>query len=95
MTHRSHQHRFSQGSITIIADLLTLLTVLYRDVLYQLEAYFDLSGTTMPFLIIASYVFKEKVKGAFSESALPNLTCGVNVFAGAHHRYADRSDIQC
>ena len=55
---------FSQGAITIIADMLTVVAVLgmmfwtsWRLTLVCL--------TTLPFLIIASYVFKEKVKAAF------------------------------
>lgn len=57
---------FSQGVITIVADLLTFFAVLgimlitsWRLTLVCL--------TTMPFLIIASYVFKEKVKTAFQK----------------------------
>ncbi len=57
---------FSQGVMTIIADLLTLFAVLgimlitsWRLTLVTL--------TTLPFLVIASYVFKEKVKKAFQK----------------------------
>lgn len=55
---------FSQGMITIIADILTIVVVLaimfvtsWRLTLICL--------TTMPLLIIASYIFKEKVKTSF------------------------------
>ncbi|MFK7931905.1 MAG: ABC transporter ATP-binding protein [Saprospiraceae bacterium] len=55
---------FSQGAITIIADIFTLVAVLammfwtsWRLTLVCL--------TTMPFLIMATYIFKEKVKAAF------------------------------
>lgn len=55
---------FSQGAITIIADILTLIAVLgmmfwtsWRLTLVCL--------ITMPFLIMATYIFKEKVKAAF------------------------------
>lgn len=55
---------FSQGMITIIADILTIIVVLgimfitsWRLTLICL--------TTMPLLIVASYVFKEKVKKSF------------------------------
>lgn len=55
---------FSQGMITIIADILTIIVVLgimfitsWRLTLICL--------TTMPLLIVASYVFKEKVKRSF------------------------------
>jgi len=57
---------FSQGVMTIIADLLTLFAVLgimlitsWRLTLVTL--------TTLPFLVIASYVFKEKVKKSFQK----------------------------
>jgi ATP-binding cassette subfamily B protein len=57
---------FSQGSITIIADLLTLISVLV--VMFVTSWKLTLIClTTMPFLIIASYVFKEKVKHAFQK----------------------------
>ena len=57
---------FSQGSITIIADILTLISVLV--VMFFTSWKLTLIClTTMPFLIIASYVFKEKVKGAFQK----------------------------
>jgi len=55
---------FSQGVITMVADLLTVFAVLavmlatsWRLTLICL--------TTMPLLILASYIFKEKVKVAF------------------------------
>lgn len=55
---------FSQGMITIIADILTIIVVLaimfitsWRLTLICL--------TTMPLLIVASYIFKEKVKKSF------------------------------
>lgn len=57
---------FSQGSITIIADLLTLVSVL-MVMFYTSWKLTLICLTTMPFLIIASYVFKEKVKGAFQQ----------------------------
>jgi len=57
---------FSQGVITIVADLLTVVAVLaimfvtsWRLTLITL--------TTMPFLIVASYIFKEKVKTAYQK----------------------------
>ncbi|MCO6476131.1 MAG: ABC transporter ATP-binding protein [Phaeodactylibacter sp.] len=57
---------FSQGSITIIADLLTLLTVL-GVMFYTSWKLTLICLTAMPFLIVASYVFKEKVKTAFQK----------------------------
>lgn len=55
---------FSQGSITIIADMLTLFTVL-GVMFYTSWKLTLICLTTMPFLILASYVFKEKVKVAY------------------------------
>lgn len=57
---------FSQGTITILADLLTVVTVLIIMLItsWKLTA---ICMLTMPFLIIASYVFKEKVKAAFQK----------------------------
>ncbi len=57
---------FSQGSITIIADLLTLVTVL-AVMFYTSWKLTLICLTAMPFLIVASYVFKEKVKVAFQK----------------------------
>ncbi|MDX1667684.1 MAG: ABC transporter ATP-binding protein, partial [Saprospiraceae bacterium] len=55
---------FSQGVITIIADLLTLFAVL--GVMFYTSWRLTLVClTTMPFLIVASYIFKEKVKAAY------------------------------
>ncbi|HHM20661.1 MAG TPA: ABC transporter ATP-binding protein [Bacteroidetes bacterium] len=55
---------FSQGVINIIADLLMVIVVLG----YMFSVSWKLTLvclTTMPFLIIATYVFKEKVKASF------------------------------
>ncbi|MCG8332060.1 MAG: ABC transporter ATP-binding protein/permease [Chitinophagales bacterium] len=57
---------FSQGSITIIADLLTLVSVL-GVMFYTSWKLTLICLTTMPFLIMASYVFKEKVKHSFQK----------------------------
>jgi ATP-binding cassette subfamily B multidrug efflux pump len=55
---------FTQGAITIIADLLTLFVVL--GVMFTTSWQLTLIClTTMPFLIVASYIFKEKVKVSF------------------------------
>ena len=55
---------FSQGMITIIADILTILTVLglmfYTD--WKLSL---VSLIPFPFLIWSTYIFKEKVKSSF------------------------------
>lgn len=55
---------FSEGIITITADILTLILVL----LFMLLTSWKLTLVcllTAPFLIIASYIFKEKVKSSF------------------------------
>ena len=68
---------FSQGSITIIADLLTLVTVL-GVMFYTSWKLTLICLTTMPFLIIASYVFKEKVKTAYQR--VRSHISGMNAF---------------
>ena len=55
---------FTQGAITIVADILTLIAVLTIMIITSWKLTL-ICLTTMPFLIIASYVFKEKVKAAF------------------------------
>ncbi|MEZ5057727.1 MAG: ABC transporter ATP-binding protein [Saprospiraceae bacterium] len=57
---------FTQGTITIIADLLTLFVVL--GVMFATSWQLTLIClTTMPFLLVASYIFKEKVKVSFQK----------------------------
>jgi len=55
---------FSQGVITIVADVLTLLTVLVVMFLTSFKLTL-ICLITMPFLIYATYVFKTKVKSAY------------------------------
>lgn len=55
---------FSQGVITIIADILTLIVVL-SIMFYTSWQLTLICLTTMPFLMVASYIFKEKVKKSF------------------------------
>ncbi len=55
---------FSQGAITIIADILTLFAVL-SIMLFTSWKLTLVCLTVMPLLIIASYIFKEKVKAAY------------------------------
>lgn len=55
---------FSQGAITIVADLLTLFAVL-GIMFYSSWKLTLVCLTTMPFLIVATYIFKEKVKVAY------------------------------
>ena len=55
---------FSQGIITIIADILTLFAVL-GIMTYTSWRLTLVCLVTTPFLILASYIFKEKVKASF------------------------------
>jgi len=55
---------FSEGIITIVADLLSLFAVL-GIMLYTSWQLTLICLITMPFLILASYIFKEKVKASF------------------------------
>ena len=57
---------FSQGVITIIADILTLIVVL-SIMFYTSWQLTLICLTTMPFLMVASYIFKEKVKKSFQK----------------------------
>lgn len=55
---------FSQGVITIVADVLAIIVILVIMFLssWQLTV---ICLTTLPLMLIATYVFKEKVKSAF------------------------------
>lgn len=55
---------FSQGVITIIADLLTLFAVLTIMFITSWKLTL-ICLTTMPFLLVATYIFKEKVKKSY------------------------------
>jgi ATP-binding cassette, subfamily B, multidrug efflux pump len=57
---------FSQGIITIIADFLMVIAVLVVMFLVSWKLTL-VCLTTMPFLIIATYIFKEKVKTSFQK----------------------------
>lgn len=57
---------FSQGAITIIADLFTLFAVL-GIMLYTSWQLTLVCITVVPLLIIASYIFKEKVKASYQK----------------------------
>lgn len=57
---------FSQGVITILADLLTLFAVLAIMFYTSIELTL-VCLVTMPFLIIATYIFKEKVKASYQK----------------------------
>ena len=55
---------FSQGAITIIADMFTLVAVM-AVMLYTSWQLTLVCITVVPFLILASYIFKEKVKASY------------------------------
>ncbi len=68
---------FSQGVITIVADVLGLIAVLIVMFFssWQLTV---ICLTTMPLMILATYVFKEKVKAAFQK--VRNQIARMNAF---------------
>lgn len=55
---------FSQGVITMLADVLTLIVV-FTIMMVTSWKLTLICMTTLPFLVLASYVFKEKVKESF------------------------------
>ena len=55
---------FSQGVITIVADILTLIAV-FAIMIYTSWKLTLVCLTVLPLLIIASYIFKEKVKASY------------------------------
>ncbi len=55
---------FSQGVITIVADVLTVLVVI-SVMLYTSVKLTVICLLTLPLLLVATYIFKEKVKAAF------------------------------
>jgi ATP-binding cassette subfamily B multidrug efflux pump len=57
---------FSQGAITIIADLFTVFAVLAIMLITSWELTL-VCLTTLPFLMIATYIFKEKVKVSYQK----------------------------
>lgn len=68
---------FAQGVITIFADFLTLLAVL-GIMTYTSWRLTLITLMTLPFLIISSYIFKEKVKVAFQK--VRNEISAMNAF---------------
>jgi ATP-binding cassette subfamily B protein len=57
---------FAQGVITIVADFLTLIAVV-GIMLYTSWRLTAIVFITMPFMILASYIFKEKVKVSYQK----------------------------
>ncbi len=72
---------FSQGLAALIGDLLQLLFIL--GCMFYLDWRLTLiSLSTLPLLIIATYIFKEKVKQAFNE--VRNAVSNLNAFVQEH-----------
>ena len=57
---------FTQGVITIVADLLTVIAVIVVMFFTSWELTL-ICLTTLPFMIVATYIFKEKVKVTFQK----------------------------
>lgn len=57
---------FTEGAITIVADILTIFAVIGM-MLYDSWRLTLIALATMPLIIIASYIFKEKVKKSYQE----------------------------
>jgi len=72
---------FSEGLAAIIGDLLQLVTIL--AVMFYIDWKLTLvSLATLPFLVISTYVFKEKMKEAFNE--VRNAVSNLNTFLQEH-----------
>ena len=72
---------FSQGIAAMIGDLLQLLVILIVMFLYNWKLTL-ISLSTLPVLIFATYVFKEKIKFAFNE--VRNAVSNLNTFVQEH-----------
>ncbi len=72
---------FAQGVITIVADFITLFAVV-GIMLYTSWRLTAIVFITMPFMILASYVFKEKVKVSFNR--VRNQIANMNAFLQEH-----------
>ena len=68
---------FAQGVITIIADIITLIAVV-AIMFYTSWRLTLIVFLTMPFMIIASYIFKEKVKVSYQR--VRNQIANMNSF---------------
>jgi ATP-binding cassette subfamily B multidrug efflux pump len=72
---------FSEGLAAIIGDMLQLLTIL--GVMFYIDWKLTLvSLCTFPFLVISTYIFKEKMKVAFNE--VRNAVANLNTFLQEH-----------
>lgn len=72
---------FAQGVITIFADLLTLIAVI-SVMLYTSWRLTAIVCITMPFMILASYIFKEKVRVSYNR--VRNQISNMNAFLQEH-----------
>ena len=68
---------FAQGVITIIADFITLIAVI-AVMLYTSWRLTAIVFITMPFMMLASYIFKEKVKVSYQR--VRNQISNMNAF---------------
>ena len=72
---------FAQGIISIIADLMSIVTVI--SIMLFIDWKLTLvTLTTLPILILATYIFKEKVKVAFQH--IRNQVANLNAFLQEH-----------
>jgi ATP-binding cassette subfamily B multidrug efflux pump len=72
---------FSEGLAAIVGDLLQLVTIL--GVMFYIDWKLTLvSLCTFPFLVISTYIFKEKMKVAFNE--VRNAVANLNTFLQEH-----------
>lgn len=72
---------FSEGIITIIADLLTILTIM--GVMFWVDWRLTLvSLSTFPILLYATYIFKERIKETFND--VRNQVAKMNAFLQEH-----------
>lgn len=72
---------FSEGLAAIIGDLLQLITIL--GVMFYVDWKLTLvSLSTLPLLIISTYIFKEKIKVAFND--VRNAVSNLNSFLQEH-----------
>ncbi|MCH7411728.1 ABC transporter ATP-binding protein/permease [Belliella sp. DSM 111904] len=72
---------FSEGLAAIVGDLLQLVTIL--GVMFYIDWKLTLvSLSTLPLLIISTYVFKEKIKVAFND--VRNAVSNLNSFLQEH-----------
>lgn len=72
---------FSQGIAAIIGDILQIIVILAVMFYYDWELTL-VSLSTLPLLILSTYVFKEKVKVAFNE--VRNAVSNLNAFVQEH-----------